>query len=465
MCKTKAWLFIIGFFCSVQIGRAQFDSQSPSSYYGIGNPTANSLQNGFAMGGVAHALHDSCFINPTNPASYASLDVTQLNFGFEGNFLTRNEYGNSFQNNNLFINQFGIGIPIMHRHKFVNWGMYLGYAPFSQVGYKLTETSQVIINTDTMQATYNYFGNGGLNQITFGNGFQLGKNFSIGVNLHYLFGTSNRVRTLDIPPDKGYLSSRITEKTTVGAFSFDVGMQGFFDFKVWRYARTTDKRDTIRRDKKPKDYQFTIGATYTYGASINAGFDQLGVQYLSGNIDVDTFLLNPSSKGNITMPHAIGGGIALSNKRIWTLSADFNYKFWSGFKYFDQPDLLFNNSYSMHLGMEYTPYFSDRLTAKKGRFYKNVVYRLGARYYNRYYRPDSKPVDEIAFSFGFGLPFGFSKTYDEDKGILTVISYINLGMEAGIANSRGGGLVDESFLRFTLGLSLRDKWFIKRRYN
>ncbi len=482
MSKIKAGVFIIGFLSLVQIGRAQFDSQSPYSYYGIGNPVGNTLQNGFAMGGVGHALRDSCAINWINPASYSSIMVTQLVFGFEGNFLTRQENGASINNSSVFINQFGIGVPIIHKHKFLNWGMYLGYAPYSNVGYKLADTATVIIGTDTMDAVYNYVGTGGLNRLTWGNGFQLGRHFSLGFNLNYTFGISNRIRTLLLPSDLGYLSSRVDEKTNVNNFSFDIGAQGYFNFNVKRYrlpkrtvyAKTdsTSRRVIVRPNSERDDhgaidkkYQVTIGGTYNYGGPFQAGFEQVGIQFFQGSFAVDTFLLNPNGNGEIVMPHAFGAGIALANPGIWTLSADFNYKLWNSFKYFDQPDLVLYNSYSLHLGAEWNPYFSDKINAKKGRFWKNIVFRTGARYYSRYYRPDTNPVDEVAFSFGLGLPFGFSPSYDEDLRKHIIISYINVGLEGGIANSRTGGLVNESFFRFSLALSLRDKWFIKRRYN
>jgi hypothetical protein len=486
MLKIRAGLFLIVFFCLSHLSRAQFDSQSPYSYYGIGNPVGNILQNGFAMGGVAHSLRDSCFVNSINPASYSSVNVTTLLFGFEGNFLTRLDQGQTFRNNNVFINQFGMGIPIMHKHRFVNWGMYVGYSPYTFVGYKLSDTATVINNTDTMLATYNYTGTGGLNRLTWGNGFQLGKNFSIGVNMHYTFGISNRSRTLLLPADQGYLSSRVDEKTNVNNFSFDVGAQGFFNFRVKKYKLpkrlVTPKNDSLgiprsvrilpdslRDDPGRRDpnYQVVIGGTYNYGGSFMAGFEQLGIQFFSGSLAVDTFLLNPTGSGEINLPHAFGGGISLSNPGVWTVAADFNYKFWKDFRYFDQPDLAYTNSYSMHLGVQYTPKFSDPFAVgpKKSRFFKNIIYRAGGRYYSRYYSPDSKSVDEVAFTFGLGLPFGFNRTYDEDLQQHIIVSYINLGFEGGFANSRGGGLVNESFVRFNVAITLRDKWFIKRRYN
>lgn len=477
------WLLIIVIFCTAQFSRAQFDTESPYSYYGIGNPVGNPLQNGFAMGGISQALRDSCYINYLNPASYSSNDVTTLIFGFEGNFLTRTDLGQTFNNNNLFINQFGIAIPVIHKHRFLNWGMYLGYAPFSHVGYKLSDSSTVIMGTDTMLARYNYTGAGGLNKLTFGHGFQLGRHLSLGVNLHYIFGTSSRIRTLDLPAASGYLSSRVEEKTRVNSFSFDAGIQTYFQFRVKRYTtprryvfpkeegQTTFRKDSIVPNKNRKfdfnhKYQVVIGASYNFGNSIDAGFEQLGIQYLAGtfNVNVDTFLLNPSASGNITMPHGFGGGISLINPGKWMVSADFNYKMWSAFRYFDQPDLVFTNSFSLHLGAEYTPYFENKYTGKRS-FFKNLVYRAGVRYYNRFYQPDSKPVDEFGFSFGMGLPFGFNKSFDADANQKIIISYVNFGVEGGVANTRGGGLVNESFFRFTIGVTLRDKWFNKRYYN
>lgn len=488
MFKGRVCLILIVIFCTIQISRAQFDTYSPFSYYGIGSPVESTLQNGFAMGGVSQGLRDSVYVNYWNPASYSSIDVTQLIFGFEGNFLTRTAQGQTFNNNNLFINQFGLAIPVMHKHRFVNWGMFLGYGPYSQVGYKLADSAQVVMfpDTTTMTAKYNYIGTGGVNKLTFGNGFQLGRNFSIGVNLHYLFGISSRIRTLDLPASSGYLSSRVEEKTRVSTVTFDVGAQSYFYFKVKKFAipkrqviiekddsgkvisrKVIVNADSTRRNAGYtfKQYQFIVGATYNYGTSFDAGFEQLGIQYIAGsfNLGVDTFLLNPNGTGNITMPHAFGGGVTLVNPGIWMVSADFNYRLWSGFRYFDQPDLVFNNSYSLHLGTQFSPKVADRYG--KGKFFKNIAYRFGVRYYNRFFRPDSKSVDEVGFSFGLGLPFGFGKSYDEDLRQKIIISYINLGVEGGFANSRDAGFVNESFVRFTVAVTLRDKWFIKRYYN
>jgi hypothetical protein len=454
MLKLKTCIFFAVFCSMVQLSRAQFDSQSPYSYYGIGSPVSNSLQNGFAMGGLAHGLRDSCFLNSMNPASYASLDVTQLTFGFEGNFLNRIDNGQSFKNNSVFINQFGLGIPVMHKHRFVNWGMFVGYSPFSHVGYKLSESDSVLIDTQKVFAKYSYTGEGGLNKVTWGNGFQLGKNFSLGFNLNYLFGTSNRSRTLELPISQGYLSSKVDERTNVNAFTFDVGFQSFFDFKV----KKNGGKDSLK-------YQFVVGGTYNYGSSFEAGFNQLGIQYPATGSAVDTFLLNPDSKGTISMPHGFGAGVSLANTNVWKVGFDFNYTLWSGFKYFDQPTLQLNDSYSFHLGTEYTPKYAQKVDEKRsGRFFKNIRYRTGMRYNNRYFRPDGNPVDEIAFSAGFGLPFGFTSWRDEDGKTMQVLSYVNLGFEGGFANSRTTSFVNETFFRFTVSLTLRDKWFIKLKY-
>ena len=56
-------------------------------------------------------------------------------------------------------------------------------------------------------------------------------------------------------------------------------------------------------------------------------------------------------------------------------------------------------------------------------------------------------------SFGLGLPVG------------TNFSNINLGIELGQRGTKDSGLIKENFLRLSVGLSLNDKWFTKRKFD
>lgn len=451
--------------------RGQTDTQSPYSFYGLGAITPNSLQNGMPMGGLAHGLRDSIALNFINPASYSAIDVTQLDFAFETNILRYPAASGDQQNQNLFINQLVLGIPLMNKRRF-GWGMALGFSPYSQIRYSFRDTSTVILGPDTVFQSNQYKGTGGLNKLTFGTGFRVGRHVSFGFNLHYVFGISDRDRSLILPLGQDFLSSRVQEKTKVNTLMVDMGVQYFGKFKVrHRIKPVKASKDTLT-DKSlwrvvEKNYHFCVGGTYNLGHSFDGDFSQLGIQmFYSGGVvsGVDTFLINPSSREDLSIPHQFGVGFTISNPDVWTVGADFNYGNWSSFRYFDQPNVNYSDAFSLHAGVEYTPPYANRYTAKN-LFFRNIVYRGGVRYNSRALRPDGNPVDEMAVSFGLGLPFGFKKIYNEKGDSKSISSFINIGMEGGLARSRNGGVINETFYRLVVGVTLRDKWFVKRRYN
>ena len=448
---------------------AQQDAQSPYSFYGIGSPQKNSLQNGFAMGSVFSALRDSNTINFLNPAAYTAIDVTQFIFGVENNIVTRNYSNTSQQDFNVYINQLGLGIPAVKKKMF-GWGVYLGFSPYSQVGYSFKDSTRQYFGNDTVMVNELYNGNGGINQVTLGNGFRISKFVSIGINTHFIFGTINRNRSLIMPISQDYLSSRVQKKTKLEEFAMDAGIQFHHFFKVKTKVRPASTSDSIISRKnwetKISKIYFNIGATYTLGRKMNVAFDQLGIQYISGNTElgVDTFELVPPTIGSITLPHGFSGGLQFTNAKSWSVVADFNYSMWSGFSYFDQPSTQYFDTWGIGVGAEIDPAYKNK-NLGKNQFFKNILYRLGSRYQNRYFRPDLQPIDEVGISFGLGLPVAFgNKIYNENETRI-ILSYINIGIEGGFANSRNNGIVNESFFRLNVGVTIRDKWFIKRRFN
>jgi hypothetical protein len=76
-----------------------------------------------------------------------------------------------------------------------NWGMVVGLIPYSGVGYEIVKDSVYTTAWNTNQTIRNtYTGNGGIDQVFLSNGFQVGKHFSLGVNLSYLFGSLDQNR-------------------------------------------------------------------------------------------------------------------------------------------------------------------------------------------------------------------------------------------------------------------------------
>jgi hypothetical protein len=449
---------------------AQFDTQSPYSFYGIGSLQRNSLQNGSGMGEISAGLRDSNTINYLNPAAYTAIDVTHFVFGFENNVINRSISNRPYRDVNTYINQVGLGMPLIKKRHF-GWGVYMGFSPYSQVGYSFADTVTQYFGNDTVQVKSLYNGNGGINQVTLGNGFRLSKYVSVGANAHFIFGNTDRNRSLIMPLNQGYLSSRVQEKVNVREFSVDVGIQVHHWFKTQKRIRPNEmpKDSVIPRHLWPvktSRIYFNIGVSYTPGRTITASYDQLGIQFISGSTElgVDTFNIVPTQQGIIRLPHLIKAGIHFTNAQSWCLAADFNYGKWSDFRYFDQPLTLYHDSWGVSLGTEIDPPYRNK-NLGKNLFFKNILYRAGIRYQNRYFRPDSNPIDEVGISFGLGLPLAFgNKVYSETES-RRILSYININLEVGFANSRNGGLIHENFFRLNIGITIRDKWFIKRRFN
>ena len=81
------------------------------------------------------------------------------------------------------------------------------------------------------------------------------------------------------------------------------------------------------------------------------------------------------------------------------------------------------------------------------------MYRAGLRYENTGLVLQNKSITDAAMNVGFGLPL--SGTF----------SNININFEYGKRGTTYYNLVEENYFNISIGLSLSDKWFIKRKFD
>ena len=74
------------------------------------------------------------------------------------------------------------------------------------------------------------------------------------------------------------------------------------------------------------------------------------------------------------------------------------------------------------------------------------------RYENTYLEINNTPIKEFGISFGLGFPFRRSK------------SNLNFAFEIGNRGTVENNLVQENFYKFTFGLSIYERWFVKSKY-
>ncbi len=225
---------------------AQTATNSPYSRYGYGQLSDAAFGAARGMGGASIGMRRNDQINSSNPASYSVIDSTTFLFDFgvsaqKGIF---SEGANKETQPNGNIDHLAIQFPITK-----GVGASVGLVPYSFVGYQFGNT----ISKDNLTGTTTYNGEGGLSQAYFGLAASPFKNFSIGANFNYLFGTISNSST--ITNNNGASSTYKINQFHARAFKTDFGMQ-------WNKSYGKDKN-------------LCFGLTYSPKIKLNSEFDSI----------------------------------------------------------------------------------------------------------------------------------------------------------------------------------------------
>ena len=398
---------------------SQISTSSPYSRFGLGELNHNVLPEYNAFGGASIALSSSTSINPNNPASFVSFASNSFLFSTGGwHKTTKLDNGNENQiSNNTGFGHLVLGFPLAKKI-----GSSFGMIPYSSTGYVM-HTRNLLYNADM-----SYYGDGGLTKVYFGSAYKDLNGFSIGINASYLFGGLNRRKQL-IYDDESFLNSRSNDKVNLKGYYYELGVL---------YKKELNENDA-----------FTLGVTVNNESTIKAKRTVLIESFeFSGSLEVpqDTFF-NSIEWGDVTLPKCISAGITYSKNKQWLILADYSLQNWSDYSMFNESDNLVN-SMKICGGIEYTPDYNS-IT----KYYKRINYRLGASYSNIPLQFEDNQLNEISFSFGFGIPLKKSRTkYD-------------FACTIGQRGTTDDNLIKEQFVRFGLSISYDGIWFVKRKYD
>lgn len=377
--------------------------------YGMLNDNVSSIQR--SMGGVGYAMEGGRIINVMNPASYA--DVDSLTFlwdvGIDLSNLWSKENGKQGYN-------FGAGLDYLTGHFKVSKGLgaSFGLLPYSSVGYAY--------GGDIVGGSESRSGNGGLNQLYLGVGYEPVKNLSVGLNIAYLFGT-----TLNTTLISSNSSSYFTRNMKMRDWNTQVGIQ--YSLPLFK------NRDRL-----------TVGATFQPKKSYHG--HTWGTRYDSQDSKVDTIGYT-SMKGNYEQPYSIGVGVSYMLNHRLTIEADYTFQKWSSAKYtpiggIEAQNTKFDDRWKLALGMQYTP-------NKRGSYFGAMSFRAGAFFNHDYMLFDQSHLRDYGLSVGVGLPAPGSKTT------------INLGVEWRHREATPVSLISENYLNITIGVNFNELWFWKSR--
>lgn len=399
---------------------AQNYLSSPYSRFGIGDIMPRTAATTIAMGGVAYAFQSETTVNFANPASYVAYDslscLVDAAFSFKTH--TLHSGGNSQKGATAYIDYISIGLPICRW-----WRTSIGYQPFSNMTYEVEAR-----DTLGLLGAYSnsFIGDGGINEIYWGNAFKLFKGFSIGVNVSYIFGKYAKSRYV-VFEDPMAINSIIENANVVKGVYLTAGAQYFVSIK----------------DK----YRIGIGAIYTPSLKLWNKQQGLITTYLGTIDDTPTLLDSLYYEGlkNIDhkLPQVVGAGLSFGKINQYFFEADFTWTNWNKYTLGGQTDSILTDAYKIAIGGNVTP---NRNSSK---YIARMTYSFGFNYELSRLCIGNQQIKNFSINIGVTFPVKKSKT-----GLGVVFEYGQIG-------TTDNNLIKENYFSATLNVKLYEKWYQK----
>ena len=404
---------------------AQESTSSPYSFYGIGDIKFKGSVENRSMGSIS-VLPDSIHINIQNPAQLACLKLTGLALGGTyANTKSKTETQEA-KARRTSLDYMIVGIPVG------KVGIGFGLIPYSSVGYKIGRTAYVTNNNnDTIRSIISrYNGIGGVNKVFLGFGYRLTKNINIGGDLQYNFGTIE-TNNLQYQTDLQY-GSRENNVSDLRGVNFDLGI--------------------TYQTKVNSKYSFFSSLAYTPEAVLTSGNTrniEIVLVTSSSVRPVETQNIGVADT-KIKLPSKLSFGSGFGQVKKWLVGGEITFIQNSVMsnRFTDINGATFENSVRYSLGGFFIPNYNSYSS-----YYKRMVYRGGVRYENTGLVIQDKSITDFAANIGLGMPLGGT------------FSNINIGLEIGKRGTKYYNLVEENYINISVGLSLSDKWFVKRKFD
>ncbi|KJD35119.1 membrane protein [Tamlana sedimentorum] len=420
----------------------QEGSASPYSFYGIGNIKFKGTAENRSMGGLS-IYTDSIHVNLRNPASYASDRVgiypfngetSPVKFAVGGNYSSINlksEDGNDKTSSATF-DYLAIAVPLG------KFGIGFGLLPHSSVGYRLQS-----LNTDG-NLQNKFTGEGGVNKVFVGVGYQVVKGLSLGVDFQYNFGSITNGTVEYLYDEDGtpiQYQSREDNRSDLSGLNLNFGAtyKGSILNNLELSVGVTYAPESLLGSKNKRTFSTittnTNGTEFVYN-TINVDLDALGLQ-----------------ETDLILPSRFSAGIGIGESRKWFVGTEYVFRNTSNIRSSvtnGSNPTIHEDASTISFGGFYIPKYNAF-----NNFFKRVVYRAGMRFEKTGVVINNESIKEFGISFGVGIPVGDSR----------LLSNANLGAEFGKRGTTNNSLIQENFVNFQLSLSLNDRWFEKRKYD
>lgn len=400
------------------------------------------------MGGVIYTRSGNNWINPFNPASYASIETESFVFDMAaGVQITRLQNNNSSVNDaEGNVNYLMFGFPITKW-----WKIACGLMPYSTVDYDYVETGIYHVNNKDYGLKERYYGKGGISTVFLGSAFNVigkanaeGRRLQLGFNLVLITGNVERniFHEFQRIDTTFFIDYSQYKKSTVLNLMFDFGIQY----------------------REPLNKKYTLGVGLLYKPYRNMSVEDKALIYTyhpnQGTLRDTVFPAAGQSdefNSSLELDHTIGIGLSLERNGRWAVSADATFAGWSGLKYTEGKDnAIFGESlYKEGPYSRYALGFEKIGSMDASSYWGRISWSLGVHAELGTLRLMYKGHEEVVNEWGCGL--GVTLPMRKGQSSLT--------LSAGFSSLGNKDLLQRNCLSFGIAVSSCERWFVKRKYN
>lgn len=436
-------LSLLGLLVASPAVMGQGLGNSPYSRLGLGDASLNAGGvRQLGMGGIGVAAPNSVNVNEINPALLYYTARTTFEGGYSGQFKTLRNNVSSQRTGSANLSYLALALPLNRR-----WGAAIGLKPYSSVDYESTTVDNSVAGDPTVLVEKRYNGSGGLAEAYMSHGVRLTKGLTAGVSVGYVFGSIDQEARTRLANSAAQLESA----------SRDVYQQHI------HYSDFTFRAGAHYRGKFNDKLNYNLGGTYSFRSNLNGERSLSLIRQDDQGVQTSLTALEVDATGKAQVPSLAQIGISLDNNRSWSLSLEGTRQQWSQFRAFGEQGgsagIPLSNTYRAAVGGEITPDASS-----VDSYFKRVTYRAGLSVAQLPYRPGGNTLYDRAVSWGFAFPLPTATPLDATT--------ISLGFVYGqrgntdVLQETGGTVernVKEDYVRMQLGVTLNNRWFVKRR--
>lgn len=376
-----------------------------------------------AWGNPAAAYNARDRFNIANPASLGSLKLTNYQVGLYAKGMKVKSDVGSQNFGYATMDYLSLAFPIKHA------AFSFGMLPLSRVNYNINDS--VLASNGLPSYVHKLKGDGSVNDFYLAAGVSLTKNLRVGIKGSFIFGNLRNASRIEFSDSLNGFNSRYYDDRHLHGFSWLAGIQ--YDIR-WK-----------------DDHKLTIGASGHSGNNIRATRDFMFTRYSIGinqtEITFDTVKALYNQKGIVHLPSQFDIGFMYDYKNKWIAAINYTYINTSTYRSFGMID-SFRTAHKISWGVQWIP----NETALEG-LYNRIKFRIGGYYQLTPLFINNTQIKRLAITTGLGLP------------VKRFFSDIDFSFEFGKLGTIKNNLLEENYVQGTLGFSISDRWFIKRRYD